>query len=62
LLQAKNKIVMLKVLRELTGKNQAFPAFGTDEPDILRSRRSIQVYLPLLIYCTHCAVLLSWPT
>jgi len=41
--QAKSKIVMLKVLKELTGKSQAFPSFGADEPDILRDRRSIQV-------------------
>jgi len=34
---------MLKVLKELTGKGQAFPAFGADETDILRDRRSIQV-------------------
>ena len=41
---------MLKVLKELTGKGQAFPAFGAEEPDILRSRRSIQVSNSLLVY------------
>jgi len=41
---------MLKVLKELTGKGQAFPAFGAEEPDILRSRRSIQVSTWLLVY------------
>jgi len=39
---------MLKVLKELTGKGQAFPAFGADEPDILRDRRSIQVSASLV--------------
>jgi len=47
--QAKNKLVMLKVLKELTGKGQAFPAFGADEPDLLRDRRSLQVSASLLI-------------
>ena len=41
--------MMLKVLKELTGKGQAFPAFGADEPDLLRDRRSLQVSASLLI-------------
>ena len=57
---------MLKVLKELTGKGQAFPAFGAEEPDILRSRRSIQVSTCLLVYIrihsTRSVILLLWLT
>jgi len=49
--QAKNKFLMLRVLKELTGKDAAFHSFG-DENDALalRSRRSTQVSLIRRVY------------